>query len=40
MISTAKPALSAFDTDHFLDYDKYESNLKIIRKRYENLIFT
>lgn len=36
MISTAKPVLSAFDTDHFLDYDKYESNLKIIRNRYNN----
>lgn len=33
MISTAKPVLSSFDTDHFLDYDKYESNLKIIRDR-------
>jgi hypothetical protein len=33
MISTAKPVLSAFDPDYFLDYDKYEANLKIIRDR-------
>ena len=33
MFSTGKPALSAFDTEHFLDYDKYEANLKVIRDR-------
>lgn len=37
MFTTGKPALSAFDTDHFLDYDKYESNLKIIRNRYNKM---
>lgn len=33
MFSTNKPALSAFDKETFLDYDKYEKNLTIIRKR-------
>lgn len=33
-MTTNKPVLSAFDTDYFLDYDKFEANLKIIRERY------
>ena len=33
MFSTDKPAFSAFDPEHLLDYEKYEDNLKIIRKR-------
>lgn len=33
MMSTGKPALSAFDQDHHLDYNQYEAKLEIIRKR-------
>ena len=34
MTTNNKPVLSAFETDCFLDYEKFEANLKIIRERY------
>ena len=38
MMLSNKPVLSAFDPDHYLDYDKYEDNLKIIRNRYQEIL--
>jgi len=29
----SKPAMSAFDNDHSIDYGKYEAKLDIVRKR-------